>query len=1017
MLLRAPPPAVPLPWRRSSAIARPPRGFGGNNDAANGAPAVVLAERVAREATERQLRRDREYQAIVYQAERARLATHRQCAESLAEELTRREGALEEAVRSSAESQSKLGAARDQIALLEQTVERDTRVLEELKQLVQHQSRLLAACAPAQLAAARDTMAAWSAETSAAEAEVQRLQAMVSMRDATIHSLQRQAEAQVKSMAESAALGERTSTALVAAREHARAHADVQVQSFQHELSAARAKAADVEAAHDVAISAVQKELVEVRGELASKETSFAESLAEATKARDGLTDSMLTMAAETEATRAQLAAARASMDALTEAHATEIAQSTSKLEGSLASAREHAEALSQANEVLTNERDALAVQLAAAVARAAESATALEAAHTSRTAVPASQVVAMANSYNHEEALAGAIDAAARYSMPAPATRPPAHSPPPLPSFPPQAPQAPPGLPAPTATPPAPPILTSRPSLERTETVGDVFRRYDRGSGVLIGELREALSTLQLPLDGAHATAQMAALYAAGMPDKLSKAEFRSLVKRLQGSAPLESALTPRVPIAPPAVIAQPSTSSQGQVITSTVGEVFRRFSGAAGVIAAADMPAALVELRLSSEHPAALQLRAQASTHGVSQADFRALCKMLKAVPLSSHPAAPPVVATTIGGTFRQFDPTGTGMIATVDLHAALGALGLALNSPQAMKAFADLTANNVTAINMADYRRLAKALSDEQRVDGTAAAAPPSPMKVETVGSAYRRLSSATGMLEGASLRAALECVQISLNTPAAARALAEAESLGAAGMDIASFRALAKELKATTLVDEDDATAVVLEDAAKEKAVKVTDEAAPSKQAAAAVSARAAPQSQLIIAAAEAVDSAAMAEASREWFYVDASNKVQGPFGETEILEWYLDQVLPGDLMLRTANGLGSDQFQPLGVHVGHGGLLEDPKDRLTRAREASGVEVDNAGIRPASTTLEPNDRALVATADLPKALSALGVPLESPHAVKALADLTAGKVTAVTMQECRRLAEALSAVET
>ena len=72
--------------------------------------------------------------------------------------------------------------------------------------------------------------------------------------------------------------------------------------------------------------------------------------------------------------------------------------------------------------------------------------------------------------------------------------------------------------------------------ALKKNETVGDVFRRFDKdGGGTLdMSELRAALTDLKLPLDSPAAAAALAQLQASGASG-LTMAEFRLLVKELK--------------------------------------------------------------------------------------------------------------------------------------------------------------------------------------------------------------------------------------------------------------------------------------------------------------------------------------------------------------------------------------------------------------------------------------------------------------------------------------------------
>ena len=88
---------------------------------------------------------------------------------------------------------------------------------------------------------------------------------------------------------------------------------------------------------------------------------------------------------------------------------------------------------------------------------------------------------------------------------------------------------------------------------------------------------------------------------------------------------------------------------------------------------------------------------------------------------------------------------------------------------------------------------------------------------------------------------------------------------------------------------------------------------------------------------------------VASESREWLYFDATEAVQGPFADWEFLKWCHRGYLPTELMVRTAGGPASSEYQPLSVHIGPGGLLEAPLLELAATLAAhEGFASEGAG---------------------------------------------------------------------
>ena len=567
----------------------------------------------------------------------------------------------------------------------------------------------------------------------------------------------------------------------------------------------------------------------------------------------------------------------------------------------------------------------------------------------------------------------------------------------------------------APSATAPPPPLA---PSASAEPTVGSVWRRLDNGSGVLdFAALCAALDALKIPRDNPHAARAITQCQSAG---RVSQPQFRAAVKAAKASAAAiacsptfsassqASALTSPPPAAPPA--APPASGAP------TVGTVFRHLdTDGDSLLTPQQVRAGMQHLGVPMDTPAAHQAFAamQASgAPGVSLAEFRSLCKGLKAggggataaTAATAAAAADPIVAApkapTVGAMYRRFVNPATGLLDVANVPAALSGLDISMSTPTAEQAMSALESSRSAGVSMEDFRTLCKGL----KAGGIAAAAPPTPVKPETIGSAYRRFASAvSGMVEGTSLRAALECVQIPLDTPAAARALTEAEAPGAAAMDVARFRALAKVLKSAPTAAEEAAAAKAAEAAAAKAAVeaaaaKTVEEAAVAKAAEEAAAAKAAEAAVLstfsaadaaasiaaagAIPAADATKTIEQADAaraidaavSREWLYIDQDDLVQGPFGETEILEWYLGGYLPPELMVRIADG-PSREYMPLSAHVGEGGVLEQLLQALiatlaaeggdggtaeAAASEAAAAEADAATAQPPTEPAAPGD---------------------------------------------------------
>jgi chromosome segregation ATPase len=213
------------------------------DNASNASIAVVLAERVQREAAARQDKLSVEFSTSLARAERercvarvepegtlaatlcahaplcatrgrCRLSAQKQCVAALLETRKESAAALERARSDKQGLEARVMAAEDRAARHGADLNSMTTELAALRATNEEQSRLLAACDAEKLGQANGTVAAWTAEIAAAESESTRLTALLEQRDRTIAALQRQAEAHARSVAASAALGERTSMAL-----------------------------------------------------------------------------------------------------------------------------------------------------------------------------------------------------------------------------------------------------------------------------------------------------------------------------------------------------------------------------------------------------------------------------------------------------------------------------------------------------------------------------------------------------------------------------------------------------------------------------------------------------------------------------------------------------------------------------------------------------------------------------------------------------------------------------------
>ena len=153
--------------------------------------------------------------------------------------------------------------------------------------------------------------------------------------------------------------------------------------------------------------------------------------------------------------------------------------------------------------------------------------------------------------------------------------------------------------------------------AAKKEETVGDVFRRFDKdNSGTLdVAELRAALADLKLPL-GSPAISHILANLEANPGSALTLPDFRTLVKSLKAAA-----------TAPPSAVKK----------EETVGDVFRRFDkDNGGTLDVAELRAALTDLKISLHSPEAAHTLGSLEANpgsALTLPEFRTLVKSLRA------------------------------------------------------------------------------------------------------------------------------------------------------------------------------------------------------------------------------------------------------------------------------------------------------------------------------------------------------------------------------------------------
>ena len=226
---------------------------------------------------------------------------------------------------------------------------------------------------------------------------------------------------------------------------------------------------------------------------------------------------------------------------------------------------------------------------------------------------------------------------------------------------------------------------------LSRQQTVGDVFRGYDSGSGMMdAASVNAALVDLGVPISSpAAAQAIAAALNSA--PAGMSKEGFRTLVKSLK-----------KISEAPPATTPQLTKSP-------TIGDMFRQFdTSGSGTMEVRNLPAALSGLAMPIS-PRAKQHIDEVMARGtpLNKEEFRKVCKIVKTAPTTPESPQP----TTIGQCFRQLDPKGTGSVSVDSLPAALSALAIRIDTPQVQRELASLVAQRMTSLSIEEFRAFVK------------------------------------------------------------------------------------------------------------------------------------------------------------------------------------------------------------------------------------------------------------------------------------------------------------------
>ena len=166
-------------------------------------------------------------------------------------------------------------------------------------------------------------------------------------------------------------------------------------------------------------------------------------------------------------------------------------------------------------------------------------------------------------------------------------------------------------------------------------ETVGQVFRRFDKdGGGTLDArELRAALFDLAMPLDTPTAKAALSKIESSGTG--LTQKEFKTLVKELKAAPAATSPGLKRS-------ATMPSMPGTGE----TVGQVFRRMDvDGGGTLDVKELQAALIDLGLPLDTPAHANAVAEFQASGATGVDvkqFKALIKAIKEQVAAGYGAA---------------------------------------------------------------------------------------------------------------------------------------------------------------------------------------------------------------------------------------------------------------------------------------------------------------------------------------------------------------------------------------
>lgn len=325
------------------------------------------------------------------------------------------------------------------------------------------------------------------------------------------------------------------------------------------------------------------------------------------------------------------------------------------------------------------------------------------------------------------------------------------------------------------------------------------------------------------------------------------------------------------------------------------------------------------------------------------------------------------------TVGSVFRRHHDESTELLNVNMVRNALADLGVSLKHPTAVDAVATLERSNHPGLNIADFRRLRKALLSVP---------PPAPVP-PTIGTIWRTLSSDPGGIDSSRLPEALSTLGLSAEGPVAVALIARHAMDPNAQLSLNEFRLLCKEVKACwqhlgtgetvgqvfKRLDVSSSGAVPLQDVSvalndlgyptastlNAAAMRCLTDAGVTmlaldafrtfiksiKKGCPVVPPSAVPVSELAMeqSAAGLTPIPEAGEASsappgltaqaRNWYYLDSQDVMQGPFEEVEVLEWVLAGELPLELLMCPAAGdlaPGRIEFRPLSDHLANGGLL-------------------------------------------------------------------------------------------